>query len=405
MKKIMISLFILSFILLPLCSCDKKEKNPAWDFIPDGTELELDVITVLSKEPHEKLYQICAQRGKLTLYGYADENKNIVIAPTLTKPLNFCDGYASTGRNYIDINGKYLLNRDSTYDCFDFSGGAAVIYDLLADAVSVINTKGKIIKTFDSKMKMNSGVLFSEGLLQLQEGGKTFFVDKNGETAFAFSVLSLYSVGNYSEDIAAVSPDGKKILYYNKKGERAFNPVYEFMPIKYADRDIVPYAFKGGFAAAYKIVDTEGKWGIIDKKGNAAVKFIYDTVPVIYNCGLYRLKEPGGEFTDLNFYDLTGKLKFDFEKLRNLKYVGDFSGGVAVCSNSQNKYGFIKADGTFLIPSEYTLCFKFQNEFGCVGEDGNILYYNEQGALTFAYDMTIANNMINLLELPENNIH
>ncbi|MCB1020574.1 MAG: WG repeat-containing protein [Acidobacteria bacterium] len=153
---------------------------------------------------------------------------------------------------YIDSSGCVIVQPSYSYAGHFFEGVAVVAgTDGLC---GLIDGQGVVALpcSFDGLGRSR------EGLLAAQQGSKSGFVDTRGHWRIrgAFQIL-----GEFSEGLSAVSPDGLAFGYIDDTGRVALSPRFE-----QAGR------FSNGLAATRK----DEKWGYVDRRGRVAIDHQYD---------------------------------------------------------------------------------------------------------------------------------
>ena len=374
MKKILAAL-LLAFILSALFTGCGGGKGPY-----AKVQVKLDEITIISQEKHELLFRFEVMRSDYKLYGYLDENGNVVIAPVLRLAEDFKDGLAVVGigenknNNYINMQGELLFEK-SKYLCYPFNGGSAVIYDTAEDQYSIIDNTGKFIKTFLKSTKMDTE--FSDGLLKgTDKDNATFFVDAKGATACSLG-KDISAVGRFNDGLVATSSDGETIVYYNKKGTAMFKSLTfdRCKEIESEADDMTPYSFTDGFARIFKAGEVNGRWGLIDTAGNITVPIYYQGYPIIYSGRVF--SETGTKYIRI-FNNTTGDAMFDLSSGKITQF-GGFYGGIAKITSVTGEVSFIDRENNEIPQDQLPLFAAIR-----IHIDGNYYYAEpEKGVLVF----------------------
>ena len=204
--------------------------------------------------------------------GRINKNGTILVAPQFEGTGTLSEGLLAVKQNgkwgYIDETGNFAVYPKFDY-AFSFEDGLATVG--LIDNRNIlkkvnwgnINKSGKyVIQPQFRVVGFENREIFHEGLacvyLPDERGGKlhTGYIDKSGKL-----VTPLYEGGwDFYEGVAAVESDNKW-GYIDKTGNWIVKPKYE-----------MTYSFSDGLAA----VKIDGKWGFIDKTGNLVIPPQFD---------------------------------------------------------------------------------------------------------------------------------
>ena len=173
---------------------------------------------------------------------------------------------------YIDNTGKFIV--PPIYQgVYDFSGGYAGV--MLDHKIGFIDETGKVVL----KPQFTNITNFSEGLARVVVSERfldsfnittvTRFIDVHGRQAFArecestyhptlitpapFALISMPMLPRLFHEGLAAARDGNRIGYIDKTGSFAIAPAYEYA---------------SDFSEGVAVVTIEGKYRIIDTKGN-----------------------------------------------------------------------------------------------------------------------------------------
>ena len=177
----------------------------------------------------------------------------------------------------------------------------------------------------------------------------------------------------FNEEMAVVQSNGKW-GYINKQGQ-------EVIPLKYDD--------VGGFSEGMAAVTSNGKCGYINKQGQEIIPLIYDEawpfsegMAVVASNGKYGyINKQGQEITPF---------KYDG--------VGSFNEEMAALS-SNGEWGYIDKQGQEIIPFKYDFVFDFSEGIAVVISNGEWGYVNKQGQEIIPCRYDLASNFCNGLAL------
>ena len=286
--------------------------------------LELNFITLSVRAQDLK---IAEQNGK---YGFVNKKGHFVIKPKFESVNNFHDGLAAVLQGkwgFINKKGKFVIQPQ--YDRLgDFQEGLAyVVYEtekqvnqyesLVTFQVAYINKRGKVIIPF-----YEGGPYFynfSNGLVAIQEGDAIYcsYKNKNGKTildkdffektgwknttdaichSFSEGLLPVYKYTDetYKTRISGYMNKKGKIVYSKKftvpdeveplcdfdsfsEGMASFRVNWKYGFINKNFKEVIPpiYDFAYEFKNGLSLVEKDGKWFYIDKKGKFVKEYIY----------------------------------------------------------------------------------------------------------------------------------
>ena len=204
------------------------------------------------------------------LYGYMDSHGKMII------PCQYYEGYPYTeglalvrtqeGYQYIDKNGKVIINANKYLYCRTFSEGLAAVGIQENDQSMVIygyiDTKGnmKIEPQFSKAYAFSEGlakVCIGEGINQFSTG----YIDQTGAYRIGPNAKDNIEETSFSESLAAID-DGSG-GYMDKEGKLVINPVVVKAEDNYIKNNKAG-EFRGGIA---KVSLSDGSVGYIDKTG------------------------------------------------------------------------------------------------------------------------------------------
>lgn len=273
--------------------------------------------------------------GKYGKYGYIDRSGKIVVPARFDIAYEFFDGVGVVKINedtfgFVDSRGKVVVFPD-TYLLSSFYENVAV--GNFRGRYGVINKAGKPIAFFDFPVESSeyrpASTQFSDGLapLPILNGG-TAFVDTSGRT-----VLVLDS----------------------------------------ADRTS---GFIDGMA---RIVDSDAKAGIIDKKGNfliapidPKISSVLEPSDGLVKLGKHQFVPP--DVPNWKYYNREGKLEFEVP----YDYAGDFKFGMAPVELN-NKWGYMNRKGHIAIPAGFESADDFSEGLAAVKMGGRFGFIDKIG--------------------------
>jgi hypothetical protein len=299
-------------------------------------------------------------------YGFIDRAGKTVIPNQFSKEGCFSEGLALVATmdavpkwGFIDRKGHYTIDPVYT-DATAFSDGIAFV-TVENGGPTAIDKKGVVQFTLDDAVAAEN---FSEGLAAYSilgpDGELWGFTDKKGATLIP---PSFRDVGYFSDGLCGVMNAQGKWGYVNKKGDVA---------IAYRYDNVFPFEDKKAR------VNYSGKWGVIDEQGNSIVIPQYEHIDIDGRNFLIKrggkwgwINKDGKEIIPVAFDDAFpfrdnayaavkqgGKWGYiDQSGEWSIKPRFDFAFGVdgdlaAVAENK--KYGFIEMDGSYVIKPVYS---------------------------------------------------
>ncbi len=196
------------------------------------------------------------------------------------------------------------------------------------------------------------------------------------EFANNINSLNLDYLGNYYEDLAKVSKDGKW-GFIDKRGKIV-------APILF---DVV-WSFREGMAAVKK----DGKWGFIDKSGKVVIPFQFDGLPEWgQSCGFQEGMAAVEKDGKWGFIDKSGKvvIPFQFDGLSEWgQSCGFHEGMAAVCMGKygEKKWGFVDKSGKVVVPVQFDRVRNFHGGLAAVyrkGGDSDLMGFMNDGLWSF----------------------
>lgn len=252
--------------------------------------------------------------SSMELYGFADQNGEIVIPIQYQYASAFSEGLALVGRDgvslFINPSGETVL--DSSVLGYSF---------------------------------INS---FREGLAVVCQDDQYGYMDQSGRLVIA---PQFEEASSFSEGYAAVKIDGK-VGYIDRTGNVVIDCQY----------DSASY-FQNGIAKIYK----NQKFGFIDTAGNARTPCIYDKAED-FSSGFSCVKI-GDSYS---YIDQNGLFLVPFQYDDAFSFQGDWA-----LTAIEGKYGFINTDGEEVIAHQYASLSYFDDNIAIAAlerEDKSLVY-------------------------------
>lgn len=244
------------------------------------------------------------------LYGYEDEEGNLVIPHQFLYAAQFSEGLAGVGNGeklgFINTQGElvipyqfdylFVLMRGMYWEEFSFSNGVSKVKK--EGKYGRINTKGEVLTNF---LYHDMGT-FSEGLLavSIQKDGKYLwgYINQENEVLIDFQ---FFKAGDFKEGWATYAQvdEQSRILegFIDKTGKPVIPAKYDWVQEfseglarvrqygKYGFIDkigieVIPPQFDNANACGEDLVGVEkdGKWGFINPKGEIIIDYQFDSV-------------------------------------------------------------------------------------------------------------------------------
>lgn len=238
---------------------------------------------------------------------------------------------------------------------------------------------------------------FSEGLAAVCKYDKWGYIDKKGEVV----IPMIYpSKADFHDGLAlhafafqdtyysfVIDTIGRLLSFTHYKDLRWFltsfseglHPVWDLISNKrgYVNKSletVIPYEYDraNDFHDGLATVKKGDLWGIIDKKGNQVIPFMYKELGKLRE-GLIGASLDGKSYGFINI-----KNKFIIPPI--YEYAARFSEGLAVV-RLKGKYGYINNKGEIVIPCKYKVAFSFSEGLAQVIENDKIGFIDLNGKL------------------------
>lgn len=304
-------------------------------------------------------YRVQVKAGKL--WGYANQEGDLVIPPKYKKCFAFSEGYAAVleGKKYMFINADGA-KLDTEIDGFvltktsSFSDGLVPIR--MGKNWGYMNTEGKMV----INAKYIHVTPFEKGYAIVKLGTEFIIIDKEGEET-KIEVPNIKSVKQFSEGLAPLYTTNGTVGFINTDGKLVIDA--RFYGAGYF---VNGRAWVKNLTKQLGYINTAGEW-VIDPKFMAGKNFDQksEMARVKYNDQWAYVTREGdikyvkntsvwGDFYDglakgrvgelVGFYDNTGTyvIKPEFQAVRN------FKNGFAA-AKLKDKWGMINTEGEWII--------------------------------------------------------
>ncbi len=191
----------------------------------------------------------------------------------------------------------------------------------------IINIKNRIILPLEyQKLR----IIDSKKLMAAQKN-KSFLIDQQGNVlSKKYNEIDLVSQDTLAPIYPLVVTKKHKKAFLSANGELLFKPIYE--EIQWLAKNL------------YK-VKVDGKWGLIDNKGNIKVSFLYNDLTQYDE--LFIIAQKNGKWGYINEKGVE-RIKFVYNQVKPFK-------GQVACVQKNGKWGVIDKRGKEVIPCEYEI--------------------------------------------------
>lgn len=279
------------------------------------------------------------------LYGYLDQDYNVVIPCKWEWAEDFKDGLAKVGDEteccYIDINGETVWE-----DVGFISEGL----------ISVRNTEG-YYGYIDEKWnvvipcKWVDANDFSEGLAAVNDGHRYGYINKSGVNVIPCKWDWAFSFENGLAKVSEEYDDGEELdSFIDKRG----NVVWEDVSLS---------------EGLIRVRDSQGMYGYLDENYNVAIPCQWDKADVFCN-GMARVsKRKGNEDSEYIDYLINKSGDVIWED------VGSTSEGLIRVRDSQGMYGYLDENNIIVISCQWVTAKDFCNGLAAVTDAEKVVKF------------------------------
>lgn len=325
------------------------EKNPVLDFKYDYVDnVRGEELVMVGKNDTTSPAVLCK-------YGFVDCYGNEVVPCVYDKAGEFRDGIAPV---YIKGKGWGIISKDEVLVApkylFPHPQVGSAIWGQHQDGFVVFkNSDGKYaclskedkwVAPFEYDGITLDG--FShEGSICVKKSGLSGLLDKDGKEILP---CKYKSISKFENGVASVEIDGNK-CWINKEGNEVSQP--EVTETKSVFEE-------------YEVVERDGKYGIVDKDGNAITPFKYDTISVqnVYSPNIIRFF---GGYVVVTINNLRGLVNEKGEEVVPCKHevIQNITNGmfVSVSTSGGKKFGLYDTKGNEILPVIYSFIHIFEN--------------------------------------------
>jgi len=315
--------------------------------------------------PNNLLFLCIILMGLISCNGGGEDQEKIKLIPVVM----------GLEYQYIDQEGKIIINPQFTNASIFYSGSAVVQTSGSGNKWGFIDEKGKYI--FPAVYKQVS--IFKDGLAWVvNENASPNAINEKGDIIFNLPVAE--HVRSFQEGYAAfsqLSADkvNEKWGFVDKSGKISVNP--QFSNVE---------NFSDGKCA---VSNEEGEWGYIDKSGNLIIPYQFNNAQSFHNGkAIVRSLAKVGVITSDGKY-------FINPQFQNMVYDDD-----RYLINQDGKFGWTDKDGKIIINPQFNNAYPFSgsalapvqsgNNWGYIDKDGKIAINPQfEYALPFNYKMAL----------------
>lgn len=246
---------------------------------------------------------------------------------------------------YINRNGEMVI--PAQYDAAEnFSCGYGVVK--INSKQYFIDANGNI-KTTSSEVDDIPGDGFWNNYARVKKSGSYGLVDRNLNLVVQPIYYRLYNAGDNGL-LAYKLSSSAKYGYLNTKGETVIQPAYDDAQ-----------EFVDGVAVVY----VNGKYGAINSSGQYVINPTYDgLVSAFSNRIMFQKKDESSSFYSYGLLDLSGKVVV--QPIYKSIDEDEYKSGLFCARNSQDKYGYIDANGNTKIDFKYSSATSFIDGYAAV---------------------------------------
>lgn len=185
----------------------------------------------------------------------------------------------------------------------------------------------------------------------IDKDNNAYFIDSEGNKKFVVTnVKNVVELGLMEDGIFPLF-NGKTWAFYNKEGKKLFGD----------------YTNVSSMGNGYAAVEKNGKWSLIDSKGNDLTGKTYSSVVMDEKTVICR---NGRIFVEKNGKYSMIDTKGDVHSKQEYEDVHIFNNSTYAAVKIDGKWGFVDADGNIVIKPQYDSARSFSNQLAAVQIDG-----------------------------------
>lgn len=334
--------------------------------------VDTNMQTILSPQWDYLGNVVCGRRllRRGTLFGFADEKGNEVIAPTFSQALNFSQDLAAVKNSngmwgYINTEGQLIIPYNFE-EANLFSDGLALVK--ANGLYGYINPEG----SFTVAPTYQEAYPFSEGLACIRIGDAYGYIAVSGNIAIEPQFELAF---DFCEGAAVIKKGGYGLI--DSAGEMLIPPVW----------DHLSSGVCGGLLQAEK----NGKLCLIDTLGNPLTDCIFTDLGSFADGLCLAATADGYGFLDKNY---------TFSIAPTWGCAGDFSDGFAPVE-ANGIWGYIDTDGNIVTEESYLSCSVLSEGFGVVCQQDGSWNLTRPHKFVSAYASAMTSNQL-LLRIGRN---
>ena len=327
------------------------EKNPVLDFKYDYVDnVRGEELVMVGKNDTTSPAVLCK-------YGFVDCYGNEVVPCMYDKAGEFRDGIAPV---YINGKGWGIISKDEVLVApkylFPHPQVGSAIWGQHQDGFVVFkNSDGKYAclskeDKWVAPFEYDDITLYGfshEGLICVKKSGLSGLLDKDGKEILP---CKYKSISKFENGVASVEIDGNK-CWINKEGNEVSQP--EVTETKSVFEE-------------YEVVERDGKYGIVDKDGNAITPFKYDHIRGCpQNVNHPNVIKFSKGYAEVEINKLRGLVNEKGEEVVPCKHevIQNITNGmfVSVSYNGGKKFGLYDTKGNEILPVIYSFIHIFEN--------------------------------------------
>ena len=327
------------------------EKNPVLDFKYDYVDnVRGEELVMVGKNDTTSPAVLCK-------YGFVDCYGNEVVPCMYDKAGEFRDGIAPV---YINGKGWGIISKDEVLVApkylFPHPQMGSAIWGQHQDGFVVFkNSDGKYAclskeDKWVAPFEYDDITLYGfshEGLICVKKSGLSGLLDKDGKEILP---CKYKSISKFENGVASVEIDGNK-CWINKEGNEVSQP--EVTETKSVFEE-------------YEVVERDGKYGIVDKDGNAITPFKYDHIRGCpQNVNHPNVIKFSKGYAEVEINKLRGLVNEKGEEVVPCKHevIQNITNGmfVSVSYNGGKKFGLYDTKGNEILPVIYSFIHIFEN--------------------------------------------
>ena len=323
------SILCFSIIAISLSACKTKTESPKGSEYSAAEKMEIARLAAVNFDGYKQVLEFT--EGKAVVYrndsvGFIDLKGTLTMLPELKELQSFKNGLAAAATRdevpcYVDATGKIVQKFPNYQAVYTFEDAENTTFFGKNGKFGLLDRQFKEV----IPAKYNQTSFFNKGLFIVETGNKWGIVDKADKTILPFQFESL----GYLDEAG--------YMQASKKSGNGY--------VDQTGKEVVPCTFYNMFPfsenlAHYLDKQEDGKYGVINRKGETIVPPQYDGIEPFKN-GMAAVSKTVGDVTKWGYIDSTGKevIPTQYESAR------DFSPAGFAVVGSNGKFMFIDKKG------------------------------------------------------------